>query len=335
MRAESVRGRRAGLAVLVGSAVLTAALGLTGPGRSFPRLVFFDVGQGDSILLELPRRRYVLVDAGPGPTSADRASGQRVRDAGRDVVLPHLRHEGVTRLDGLVITHAHADHLGGAASVLSAVRVDTLFLPAGGSADARLVELVHLAQRRGARVREVRSGDTLSIGGFRFAVLWPDPTVAASWSENNSSLVLRGLVSGCGVLLTGDIERRAEVRICAAHEDLSAWVLKVPHHGSGTSSTEAFLRRVSPGLAVAQVGERNRHGHPDVETLHRLDAVRAAVLRTDLDGAVVVTIREGRTIARSVASGREHVLREVRSRATSRRTGSRGPPLRTSSSGCR
>ncbi|MFH1690182.1 MAG: DNA internalization-related competence protein ComEC/Rec2 [Candidatus Eisenbacteria bacterium] len=327
VRAESVCGRRAGLAVLVGSAALTAALGLAGPGRSFPRVVFFDVGQGDSILFELPRRRYMLVDAGPGPTSADEAEGHRVRDTGRDVVLPHLRHEGVTRLDGLVITHAHADHFGGAASVLSAVTVDTLFLPAGRSADARLVELVRLAESRGTTVREVRSGDTLSIGGFRFSVLWPDAHAAAAWSENEASLVLRGLVSECGVLLTGDIERRAEGRITAAREDISAWILKVPHHGSGTSSTEAFVRRVSPGLAVVQVGERNRHGHPDVETVQRLDAARATVLRTDLDGAVVVTIRGGRPVARGVVSGRKCVLGERQESSNETSEGVTGPTV--------
>ncbi len=335
LRAESARGRRAGLAALACSAALVAALGLTGPGRSFPRLVFFDVGQGDSMLLELPRRRYLLVDAGPGPAAAGRADAYRVRDAGRSVVLPHLRHEGVTRLAGLVITHAHADHFGGAASVLNSVGVDTLFLPPGGSADSALVGLVRMAKSRGTRIREVGSGDALSIGGVRFAVLWPDVEAATSWSENNSSVVLRGNVSGCGVLLTGDVEKRAEARLCSGHRSISAAVLKVPHHGSSTSSTEAFVRRVSPGLAVVQVGERNRHGHPDAGTLRRLDAAGASVLRTDVDGAVVVTIRDGRAVARSVVGGkRQCASGEVRSRAANRRTWSRDPPSRRCSSRC-
>jgi competence protein ComEC len=110
-------------------------------------------------------------------------------------------------------------------------------------------------------------------------------------------------------MLTGDIERRAENRLCTVPGLLPAGLLKAPHHGSGTSSTEGFVRRVSPGLAVVQVGERNRYGHPDPETLDRLEAAGATVMRTDVDGAVVVTFRRGRAVARCVVSGRELVLR--------------------------
>ena len=168
-----------------------------------------------------------------------------------------------------------------------------------------------VAERRGTGVREVSSGETLRVGDTSLAVLWPDATVGDDWSENNSSVVLRGTVSGHGLLLTGDIERRAEDRLCPAPGALLAGVLKVPHHGSGTSSTNGFVRRVSPGLAVVQVGERNRYGHPNPETLERLEAAGAFVMRTDVDGAVVITFREGRATARCVASGRECVLQRT------------------------
>ena len=325
-RGESVRTRRTGLAVLAGSLVLAAALGTFGPGRSFPRLVFFDVGQGDSVLLELPRRRYVLVDAGPGPGAAAGEAAFGVRDAGRSVVLPYLRQEGVTRIECLVITHAHADHFGGAASVLRGVRVDTLLLPAGRSADVHLAGLAELAERRGTTVREARSGDALSVGRFRFAVQWPGEA-AAAWPENDNSLVLRGLVSGCAVLLTGDIERRAETAILETRDDISAGVLKVAHHGSGTSSSEEFVRQVRPGLAVIQVGMRNRHGHPDAATLRRLLATGATVLRTDRDGAVVVTFRGGRPVATSVVGGIEHAPGEAQGSSSEPSDGVTGPTV--------
>jgi len=309
VRAASVRTRRVGTVVVLASGVVAASLVLTGPGRSYARVVFFDVGQGDSILLELPRRQYALVDAGPGPTSVAQAGMPGVRDAGTDVVLRHLRREGITRLAALVVTHAHADHYGGAASVLLGVRVDTLILPVGRTADVRLANLMAVARRRGTGVREVSWGETVRVGNTLLTVLWPDPAVAAEWSENNCSVVLRGSVSGHDLMLTGDIERRAENRLCSMPRLLSADLLKAPHHGSGTSSTEGFIRCVSPGLAVVQVGERNRYGHPDPETLDRLEAAGATVMRTDVDGAVVVTFRRGRAVARCVVSGREWVPR--------------------------
>jgi competence protein ComEC len=303
MRAVSGRIRRAGVAVLAGSVLMAAALAVFGPGRSYPRVVFLDVGQGDSVLLELPRRRYLLVDAGPGPAPGGESWRTRGRDAGRDVVVPHLRHEGVARLDGVVITHAHADHFGGAAAVLRAVSVDTLYLPAGGRARAGLDSLVRLAERRGIPVRALRSGDLLAVGGHRLRALWPEEPGAEPWSENDRSVVLRAALSGRAVLLTGDIESRAEERLCSMSQPVSADVLKVPHHGSRTSSTAPFTRRVSPGLAVVQVGAGNRHGHPSAAALRRLEATGATVMRTDLDGAVVVVFRRGRIVARAVASG--------------------------------
>ncbi|MCK4511210.1 ComEC/Rec2 family competence protein, partial [bacterium] len=183
--ATSVRARRVGAGVMLASAVVAATLFLTGPGRSYARIVFFDVGQGDSILLELPRRQYALIDAGPGPTSAEQVGMRGVRDAGADVVLRHLRREGIARLAFLVVTHAHADHYGGATSVLLGVRVDTLILPVGRTADPRLANLIVVARRRGTGIREVSWGETLRVGNVLLTVLWPDPTVTAEWSENN------------------------------------------------------------------------------------------------------------------------------------------------------
>jgi competence protein ComEC len=309
VRMTSARVRWAGVALMLVSVVVASSLFLAGPGRSHARVIFFDVGQGDSVLLELPRRQYLLVDAGPGPASAGQAERAGVRDAGRDVVLRHLRREGITQLAVVVVTHAHADHYGGAASVLLGVNVDTLLLPVGRASDARLAGLMAVAERRGTGVREVSSGETLRVGGTSLAVLWPDAEVGGDWSENNSSVVLRGSVSGHHLLLTGDIETHAEDRLCAAPGALGAGLLKVPHHGSGTSSTEGFIRRVSPGLAVVQVGEHNRYGHPSPQTLDRLEAAGAFIVRTDVDGAVVVTFRGGRASVRCVASGRECVLR--------------------------
>jgi competence protein ComEC len=333
--AASALRRRAGISLLAGASLLAIALAAFGPGRSFPRIVFFDVGQGDSVLLELPRRRYLLVDAGPGPAPGGESWRAGSRDAGRDVVVPHLRRAGVTRLAGVVVTHAHADHFGGAPAVLRAVAVDTLYLPDDGRKRPALDSLACLAERRGTAVREVRSGDALAVGDVRLRVLWPEGPDAGTESENDRSVVLRGLVSDRAILLTGDIESRAEERLCSAGALLSATILKVPHHGSRTSSTGPFVQRASPELAVIQVGARNRHGHPGPSTLRRLKDEGSVVMRTDLDGAVVLTFRRGVVIARTVASGRNWVSGEggarwleaaVRRRAGDRRSRSPVPP---------
>jgi len=311
LRARTHRARGAGGALVAAAVAAAVVLSVAGPGRSYPRVVLFDVGQGDSVLLELPRRQYVLVDAGPGPGTLlryddnSRAEGSwRPRDLGAAVVVPYLEREAIGRLRMLVVTHAHADHYGGVASVLAAVRVDTLALPPGRTADPRLASIVELARKRRTRVVEVARGRTMAFGSTSVRVLSPEREFARRCSENDASVVLSADLAGGSVLLTGDIEDAAEGRLLGAR-GIAADLLKVPHHGSDTSSTTEFLGRVLPSLAVVQTGEGNRHGHPGDDALGRIRRAGALVARTDLDGAVVVDFCGGSMKARCVLSGRE------------------------------
>lgn len=312
----SRRGRRATLSLATAAASLAAVILLVGPGRSRPRVIFFDVGQGDSILIEFRRGHRLLIDAGPGPVGRPGPDGRAPAapgyDAGEHVVVPYLRRACAGGLDALLVTHAHSDHLGGAASVLRSVRVARLVLSPGASRDVRYSQVVALAGERGVPVREVGAGDTLLVGGSCVRVLSPPRRSGrpngAPPSENDRSVVTVGDVGGFSVLMTGDIEERAENTICAGRDRFEVDVLKVAHHGGATSSGASFLERASPVIAVAQVGAGNRYGHPEAAALRRLEAAGATVFRTDLDGAVMVTSGSNGLDVSCVASGRRLVI---------------------------
>jgi len=307
-----LRGRRprvAGLAVAAVATSLAFALATRGPGRDRARIVFFDVGQGDAALIELPGRRYVLVDAGP-------AAPWMRYDAGSAVIRPYLQREAVTTLEALVLTHGHDDHTGGAPAVLAGVRIRRLVLPEGWERSAPLARAAARARAAGARIVSVARGDSLRLPGVDslFVLGPPREAAARGQDENDASVVLLLRVGRARALLTGDAGRRVEELSLARGDPLAADVLKVAHHGSATSSSGPYLDRAAPGIAVVSVGERNRFGHPDAGVLGRLRACGAAALRTDLEGAVLVWLRGDSLRAEGVASGRRvaAAFRDVR-----------------------
>jgi competence protein ComEC len=253
-------------------------------GASGPRLdvTFFDVGQGDAALIRTPGGAHVLVDAGPRT---------RYADAGTSVLVPYLRSTGIDRLDAVVITHPDSDHLGGLPSLLQSVRVDRVLL-SGWTADSRLyVESHALLDRLSIPHRSVHAGDTLRVDpSVRFDVLAPPPYPqrAGLHSENDASVVLRLVYGATTVLFTGDVEARGEAWLIAAYGDrLESDVLKVPHHGSSTSSTPELLAHAAADSshAVISAGRGNAFGMPHAEVLERWHAAGAHVHQT-MDGAV-------------------------------------------------
>jgi competence protein ComEC len=228
-----------------------------------------DVGQGLAVLVRTANRS-LLYDAGPtyGPEA----------DSGGRIVVPLLRGAGIRSLDLLVLSHEDTDHLGGALTVLETVPVHALAssLPRGHA----LNSLVAAPGRCAAGMR-------WEWDGVRFEFLHPPP----GWEgarRNNQSCVLRVEAQGQAMLLTGDIERAAEVSLSKIAK---ADVLLVPHHGSKTSSSTEFIAAVAPRWAVVPAGYRNRFGHPAREVLERYREAGVRVLRTDLDGAVTVNLK--------------------------------------------
>ncbi|HEX8983915.1 MAG TPA: ComEC/Rec2 family competence protein, partial [Bryobacteraceae bacterium] len=207
---------------------------------------------------------------------------------------PYLWTRSVRRLDAIALSHPHEDHIGGLAAVVANFRPRELWI---GSV-AGTPEWRHLraeAQRRGVRIIPMEAGRRFRYGGAGIEVLAPghghEPSAKA---PNNDSLVLRVSYGRRSFLFTGDIERRVEAELASAglaHAD----VLKVPHHGSRTSSTEPFVEAVSPAFGIFSAGYENSFGNPHPEVVSRFGDRHALVLRTDLDGLVSVR-SDGRSI---------------------------------------
>lgn len=269
-------------ALLVAGAALAGAVWLPVLPVSANRMELhvIDVGQGDAIAVRTPRGRWILVDAG---------RAWRGGDAGRATVIPYLRRRGGD-LVLFVLSHPHADHVGGAASVLRALHPAAYWdgAYAGTSAPYR----TSLVAARDGRVRwhRVHPGDSLDVDGVRLTVLAPDSAWLSGLRDpNEGSVVVLVRYGAVRFLLMGDAERGEEEWLLAhAASRLHADVLKVGHHGSITSSTEPFLGAVAPRVALVSVGAGNRYGHPSPAVMHALARHGTLVLRTDRAGSVVV-----------------------------------------------
>ncbi|SDD18509.1 competence protein ComEC [Massilia sp. PDC64] len=244
------------------------------PAGTF-RVTAFDVGQGMALLVETERHR-LLYDTGPAYAPG--------ADGGSRVILPYLRMRGVATLDGIVVSHVDTDHTGGALAVLEGVDVD--WLASSLPFDHAIV---------GAARRHVRcsAGQHWEWDGIAFDML--HPTLAsyddAHLKTNARSCTLRISNGRRTVLLAGDIEAAQEAALLERAPDrLRADVLLAPHHGSGTSSTLAFLQAVRPGIAIFQVGHRNRYHHPKAEVYERYGTLGALRLRTDEAGALTLDV---------------------------------------------
>lgn len=275
--------RRAALCVVVGGAALLSAEGWLRyseqkPGRL--RITFVDVGQGDGALVDLPNGQLLLVDAAGGTP-----------DAGREALVPLLRARRRDHVDLAIITHPHPDHYGGLAAIADSMPIDEAWASGQGWDEAPhgpAAALLRRLRRDGTHVRFPPDfcGEERKLGEVLIEVLWPCPRFDAGFDANDNSIVVRLRYGERTVLFTGDIEREAEAAL--AGQDLSAEVLKVPHHGSRTSSTDDFLDAVAPDFAVASCGRFNSFGHPHAEVVARYRRRGVPLWRTADDGGVIV-----------------------------------------------
>ncbi|MFL5542528.1 MAG: DNA internalization-related competence protein ComEC/Rec2 [Longimicrobiaceae bacterium] len=249
-------------------------------------VAFLDVGQGDAIAIHTPADRWLLVDAGPWDEDYD---------AGEKRVLPWLRAHGARRIEAMVLTHPHNDHIGGAAAVMRGMRVGRLIEPGLPFGTPVYLEVLKTAEERGVAWNAARQDRVLRIDGLELDFLWPTAgALDAPEDANDVSAVIELRYGEFTALLTGDAPASVEHALVERYgEGLRADVYKAGHHGSRTASSEELLETVHPALAVISCGRRNKYGHPAPETLARLRDDGIAVARTDEDGTVVVRVQAG------------------------------------------
>jgi competence protein ComEC len=250
-------------------------------------VTFLDVGQGDCALVETSEGTRILIDGG--------GSRESRFDTGRRVVAPFLWDRGIRSLDLIVLSHPHPDHMNGLFSIVKLFPVRALWSSGLDSGLEGFDDLHRLLSDRAVPFRPVMAGDAAAIGGVVIDVVHPrkgfDPGTAKSYAaENSRALVLRVTVNGRSVLFTGDIHREGEQALLENHPELPADVVKVPHHGSRTSSGEDFIAATRPRIAVISVGAGNPYRQPSEDVIARYERQGIRVYRTDRDGAVLVGI---------------------------------------------
>jgi len=260
-------------------------------GHDEVRITFLDVGQGDSIVVEIGRKKVYLIDGG-GNVYVPEESWRKKRepyDVGKKVVLPFLRSLGIHRIDHIVMTHGDLDHIGGLGSVIPRFDVGSVLRTNQEPTDKER-ELIALLEKKQVPVKESQAGsywlDDAEIG---WTILSPfDKTTE---SGNNASVVLLLTVHGINVLFTGDLEEAGEESLLHNWKLPPIDIVKVGHHGSKSSTSETFIQSIRPKVAIISAGRGNRYGHPNPVVLDRLRKTGARVYRTDRQGAIRITIR--------------------------------------------
>lgn len=234
---------------------------------------FLDVGQGDSILVKYGSK-CMLVDGGP-IDAGSRVSG-------------YLRNHGISRIDVLVSTHPHSDHIGGLLTVLNDFPVGVVYDSGQPHTTQTFEQYLTLIDQKNIPYKVPVRGDTIDLGPGVTVQVFSPPPGGISGDLNENSIVLKITYGSIGFLLASDAGTAAESNMLASGLDLNSDVLKVGHHGSKYSSGPAFLAAVSPTVSVIEVGS-NPYGHPAPETIAKLEAAGSKVYRTDLNGNIVIT----------------------------------------------
>jgi competence protein ComEC len=247
------------------------------------KIHFIDVGEGDSILIETPNEKTILIDAG------NLISGFKV--AG------YLKKHNVKNLDYLIFTHPDVDHIGGAFFVLQMLNVNNIYDNGQdlieGNKCPDIYRWYNKLVRKNKNYKTLKSKGNLSFDGVVLKVLWP-PAQRTFSDSNAASLAIMLEYGKFRCLLTGDLTAPGEDRFLKQRVSLRADVLKIGHHGASDANSKEFLKNVSPTIAIISVDSENIRGYPDIEVLDRLKAEGIRLYRTDIDGDIILSIYQNK-----------------------------------------
>lgn len=271
-KSKKIIAAAAVVAIIAAIIAAAAACAPSAPTRGEAYARYFNVGQGDAAVFVWDGGA-VLFDAGTNDSE--------------DKLVSYLRAMGVDRLDAMVLSHPHDDHIGGADAVLHACDVGEVIMPSSSGDEEDEEALFAAVEDEGCPLYEAKAGDVYEFGDVKVEILSP---LSYTGDANDDSAVAVLTFGKMRFMFTGDIESGGEAALLNAYgaDALDVDVLKVAHHGSSTSTREDFLEAVSPDIAVISCGVDNDYGHPHAEVVERLESHGVEVMRTDMDGAVTV-----------------------------------------------
>jgi len=243
---------------------------------------FLDVGQADCILIELPNGQKMIVDAG--------------NNDDKDTIISYIDSLGIKKFDYLVGTHPHEDHIGALDSVINSYEIGRVYMPNAPSNTKTFEDVLLAVKNKGLKITAPKPGCYILDDNKGISVQVLAPNSSSYEDLNNYSIVLKIKYKNTSLLLAGDAEEILENEILAKGYDVKADVLKIGHHGSSSSTSLQFLKKVSPKYAVISVGQDNKYGHPHAETLEKLNSTGVQILRTDTEGSIVI-ISDGSKIS--------------------------------------
>lgn len=243
------------------------------------RVSFLDVGQADAALIQLPNGKNILIDAGNNEDAPE--------------IISYIKEQGITRLDVVIGTHPHEDHIGSLDKVIQTFEIGQVLMPKVTTTTQTFKDVLMSIQEKGLKITEAKVGLKLDLGsneegGKELSAEVLAPKSSRYEDMNNYSVVLRLEYGQNAFLFTGDAEDVSEKEMLNLSQDLNVDVLKVGHHGSTSSTTLDFLKRVDPEYAVISVGKDNTYGHPTQTTLNRIERYGVEIYRTDELGTIVV-----------------------------------------------